>query len=273
MIYVMRVTRIPLFLSAIVICVLYTEALYAVKWQSPPAPTAEIVRDATFGPKPTPEQVSSHLLISHSPTAAHAVEKLGGMTETGMILGGEPEKDYLYIPGGAGGAGTYQFGWVQREYKELRSPVGVTPFDIYLFFQDGALKFRSRRLDENCLIPADTEAAAEQPCAQIGRRAVALTSAYDVSGSLPSTARGYLTTNGTVRILPGMTVSEAKKAGKAAGVAILEYYIPEGELLIGGKCDIRAGYRIFKTDASESFVLHEGKIEARIWRQTELPDK
>jgi hypothetical protein len=259
MIYTTRITRIALFLSSMAFCALFTESLYAAKWQWPPAPTAEVVMNATFGAKPTSEQVSAHLLFSKSPATAHVVEKLGGMDETGMMLGGEPEKDYLYVPGAAGAPGTYQFGWVQREYKELRSALRVEQFSVFLFFQNGTLKFMSHRFDENCLIPIGAESSADQACAQMGRRAVALSSAFDVSGSLPSAARGYSTTTGTVRILPGMTVSEAKKAGKAAGVAILEYYIPEGELLIGGKCDILAGYRIFKPMPAKAFYCARGR--------------
>jgi len=272
-----------------------SESLQTGQWQRPPAPTAEAVRSANFGPKPDPAPVVA-FLQSHSLGTSRVANALGSLADSvggvrpepafGPALLGEPKKDYVFISGGTGGAGTYRFGWVQKAYDD--NGHGLRRF-TYFFVHDGVLELVSRYPNENCLIPRAALASAEKlreaqkTCyAQIGQAVVELSGEYTVKGKLPSSASDTWTTNSTVRILPGMTVSEAKKTAKAALVGALEY--KSGVLLIGGRCDLVVSQRLqmvcntasgepLTGEGSEWFVLRQGRIYAREWRQTEFPDK
>jgi hypothetical protein len=228
------------------------------------------VRSAVFGPEPDPALVagfiSSKLFVTKLPLSP---AKLAGLEPAGG-----PKKDYVFLSGSTGGAGKYQFGWVQELYLDNGTYGSRYEFVLYLFFHDGALEFSSRRSGENCLIPVTAVDSAQTPCAQIGQAAVELSSEYVVSGRLPGKKHTW-TTSSAFRIRPGMPISEAKTAA-AADVRTIDYK-NKGELLIGGRndCQIAALPVICKAITglgSERFVYRLGRVYAREWRQTEFPD-
>jgi hypothetical protein len=258
-----------LFLAACTSFVLASETVYAGQPIYPPALPFDDIQHAQFGPRPTAAQLASSIRVKFM-----AVGRTGYLGQ----LSGEPLKMYLVLPDGS-----HQFGWAQAVAFELGVYAYRATVDYeYAFFQNGVLTHFSReplnrcqllaldlrgrspvdacgsmdrlpKLEHNCMLPQNGAASpAGAACARLGD-AVEMSLAYNVQE-----------TDHPIIISPGMTVSEAKRVAKSAGVAFSDQS-PDRFLIHTSLPSVGRGF--------EAFLLRNGKIYARELHAAEFPDK
>lgn len=140
--------------------------VHAAKWQWPPVPAAEAIKNADFGREPTVEEVESQITrfgVKNSGLGAFF------FTRFPFLPSGVPWRAYIYVPG-AGPSGTYQFGWAQALFSDALTRTGavVGAQVMYIFFQDGKMTWWQTNRSENCFQPADAAISAIGPCAELG---------------------------------------------------------------------------------------------------------
>ncbi|MGO8786965.1 MAG: hypothetical protein ACLQVL_06230 [Terriglobia bacterium] len=267
---------IPIF----VLCALTTESAFAEAWQRATAPTAESVKSATFGSKPTPEQTQSDTLRfgKGSSGALRGLSNVMDETNAGRWkLSGDPQKAYLHLPGGAGEVETYKYGWAQEFTLDSYGNMFLTRTYLFIFYEAGLPTYFSRTtsgicgvarvyipagrdadwacgsqithvLSEHCMVPMATKENENVPCAQIGDT-IAMTTDYVFGSGSSSQA---------LRISPDMAESDAIKAAKAGGHIFKK----------GNKRGW--GTDVLKIDDT-FFLVRNGRIYARKWPQAEFP--
>jgi hypothetical protein len=274
-----------LLLAAFTFFILTPPPLFAEKPMSPPAPTPETVTNAQFGPIPDSDQISSlrYLMVFENSTIGKV---LGHNISSLARPSGAPQKAYLYLPGSEGAPGTYQFGWAQAmEVDGSQSGFGNSQNTVlekdyyYAFILNGKPAYYSRdrmgtcradtislrgrdfndfcgtpkiefiKADGNCFVPLPDNGNATASCSQIGT-GVEMSSGYSLQGR-----------DSTVSILPGMSASDVKRAGKTSG-AVFTDRSPDSVIL----CD-----DVSLPGHCGAFLLRGGKVYARRYLQMEFP--
>ena len=292
-----KTVTIELLFSASIVCILAAEPLSAESWQRAPAPTPDVVKSATFGPKPSTTEIELVSLMFSPGKPGHLRSFLLSMDSTThgrFQVSRDPKREYLYLPGANGEAGTYRFGWAQEFRIESAGNAYFSEDYLYVFFENGKPTYFSRTttsdchnmpwfvlraskidfrdtcgsaigevLGEHCMVPMGSGDSTSAACAQIGD-AVEMSSDF-VIPSTPVMEFGLVRkhpwhTAAAFRIVQGMTESQAMKAARAAGA--------EAEKGKGS----RWGSDVLKIN-NTFFLLRGGRIYARKWEQTELPQK